>query len=405
MAVGAAISDPPLPVAGISLAAVAAEIRYRDRLDLGLLCARGPCTLAATFTQNRFAAAPVRRCRELLIDAAPGDWALLVNAGNANAATGPSGASAALQTCRIAAAALGLPPERVLPFSTGVIGEALPVEPFAEHLGPLSAGLGEHGWEDFSRCILTTDTRPKVASRRLEFGAGAVTVTAVAKGAAMMQPDMATMLAFAGTDARIEQRLLLRLHREAVAGSFNRISIDGDTSTNDAAVLIATGAGGVEIAEGSPEHSALAGALGEVYAQLAREMVRDAEGAEHCVTLIVQGGRDAAQCALVGYAVANSPLFKTAVFAADPNWGRLAMAIGRSGADFDPDQVRIDFEDVPVMLGGVVAPDYSEAAATAVMARPEYTLRIDLGCGAAAERFWFSDLSHDYIRINADYRT
>lgn len=404
MAVGDATLPRLHPVPGVRLGSAEAGIRKAGRPDLVVLELATGSEVAATFTRNRFRAAPVRLAEAHLRAAAP--RYLLVNTGNANAGTGEAGERAARETCEVLAAAGGCAPEQVLPFSTGVIGEPLPVAPFERGIAAALAALDADGWVAAVAGILTTDTRPKGASRVLDIDGRAVTVTGIAKGAGMIRPDMATMLAFIATDAAFEPGLLRRLLRDAVAGSFNRITVDGDTSTNDACVLAATGAAGVSLGTGSAGLAAFRAALETVCGELARAIVRDGEGATRMVSIVVGGAASEAEAERVGFAVAESPLVKTAVFAGDPNWGRILAAVGRAGiADLDVSRVRIHLDDYLVAEHGGRAAAYEETEAAARMARDEVTIRIHLGRGDATATVWTCDLSYEYVRINAEYRS
>jgi glutamate N-acetyltransferase/amino-acid N-acetyltransferase len=394
-----------MPVPGIRLAAAAAGIRYRNRDDLVLIELAEGGTAAAVFTRNAFCAAPVIVAREHLAAAAP--RYLLINSGNANAGTGAAGLDAARETCRLLAGAAGCAMQQVLPFSTGVIGQDLPLEPFARAMPGLLAGLSTDGWPHAARAIMTTDTVPKLVSRQCEIAGTRVTVTGMAKGSGMICPDMATMLAYLATDAAVPPPLLQVCLRDAVARSFNAITVDGDTSTNDACVLLASGAAGVQVDElASPEGQALATAVDEVCLELARAIVRDGEGATKLVQIRVEEARDGAEARQVAYTVAHSPLVKTALFASDPNWGRILAAVGRAGlAGLDIDRVRIWLDDTCIVSGGGRDPAYTEAAGQAVLRRDEFTIRIALGRGSAATGVLTCDLSYDYVKINAEYRT
>ncbi len=408
MAVGLHPPGRLLPVGGVRLSAAAAGIRYEDRDDLVLMALEPDTQAAAVFTRNRFRAAPVTVAAEHLSRAAP--RGLLINAGNANAGTGLAGLEACRRTCELAAQRLGCAPYEVLPFSTGVIGEPLPVAPFEAAMDRLAAGLEAEGWARAARAIMTTDTTPKAASCRIETADGGVTLTGMAKGAGMIRPDMATMLAFLATDAAVPAGELQSLLGEAVGESFNAITVDGDTSTNDACVLLATGAAGVTITPRTSHWRAFRRELGRLMQWLAQAIVRDAEGATKFVTVRVEGAVDPAQARTVAYTVAHSPLVKTAFYASDPNWGRILAAVGRAPVE-DLDVARVALwleagrERVRVVRDGALDPDYHEAAGAAVMARPEFTVRIVLGRGAASATVWTSDLSHEYVRINAEYRT
>ncbi len=391
-------------IAGVRLAAAGANIRYRDRLDLVAVELAPGSETAAVFTRNAFRAAPVTIARRHLAASPP--RYLLINAGNANAGTGAAGEDAALACCRALAGQCDVNPEQVLPFSTGVIGEPLPVERVVGALPELLARLDARAWLDAARGILTTDTRPKFASAELDFGGESVRIAGIAKGAGMIRPDMATMLAFVFTDARLRRDQLDGLLREQVEHSFHRITVDGDTSTNDACLLCASGAGmALEASDGAPWErfrSALAG----VFRQLAQAIIRDAEGARKFIAVRVREGGSVDECLRVAWAVAHSPLVKTACYAADPNWGRILAAVGRAGlAELDLSGVGICLGDVPVVTGGAPDPNYTETAGLAAMAGGEIEIDIRLGRGDCAETVWTSDLSLDYVRINAEYRT
>ncbi len=398
---------PPLPVVpGVRLGVARAGIKQPDRRDLVVMALDEASHVAAVFTRNAFCAAPVTLARTHLAAAAP--RYLLINTGNANAGTGDQGLRDARACCDALAGIAGCRVEEVLPFSTGVIGEPLPVERIRAGLPQAVERLSADGWAEAAHGIMTTDTVAKGASRQLTLGDRTVTVTGIAKGAGMIRPDMATMLAFLATDAAVTPELLQRCLSEAVARSFNRITVDGDTSTNDACVLVATGAaGGSSIAQAdSPDYRAFRQAVTEVCETLAQAIVRDGEGATKFITIDVGGGASAQECLAVGYTVAQSPLVKTAFFASDPNWGRILAAVGRAGiADLDMTAVTIDLGDVCIVRDGGRAPDYSEKKGQTVMDRDEITVRIDLARGEARERIWTCDFSYDYVRINAEYRT
>jgi glutamate N-acetyltransferase / amino-acid N-acetyltransferase len=407
VAVGLSTELPVLhPVPGIRAGAVAAGIRKKDRLDLVLLEAAPGSVGAAVFTQNAFCAAPVILARRHLEKSPP--RYLLINAGNANAGTGDPGLRAAGECCALVAALGGCDSAAVLPFSTGVIGEPLPVERIEAAAGRLFRSLDESGWALAARGIMTTDTVPKAVSTRFRLGDATITLNGIAKGAGMIHPDMATMLAFLATDARVAPALLQRCLADAVDDSFNAITVDGDTSTNDACVLIATGAAAMATIESEqdPRWPAFRAAVREACARLAQMVVRDGEGATRFITVDVEGGRDRAECRAVAYAVALSPLVKTAFFAGDPNWGRILAAVGRAGlAELDVGKVSIRLDDVSIVSNGARAAEYSEEQGQAVMCRDEITIRITLGRGQAAARVWTTDLSYDYVKINAEYRT
>ena len=404
MAVGLQGLPEMYPVAGFRLGTTSAGIKTPGRRDLVVMEMAPDSRCAAVFTRNAFAAAPVLVAREHLAAGAP--RYLLVNTGNANAGTGERGLEDARRCCRALASLVDAPHEAVVPFSTGVIGEPLPVEPIEQALPAAHAALTADGWPAAAAGILTTDTVPKGASRRVALPEGEVTITGIAKGSGMIRPDMATMLAFVATDADLPQDLLQSTLQGAVNGSFNRISVDGDTSTNDACVLVATGGSGVALEADSTGHAAFAEAVAEVCVELAQAIVRDGEGATKFITVEVAGGRDEAECDQVAFTVAHSPLVKTAFYAADPNWGRILAAVGRAGVPgLDVGKVAIHLDEVCIVADGGRAPGYAEADGQAVMDRDEITVRIDLARGEAVTRVWTCDLSHDYVRINAEYRT
>lgn len=400
--------DPPdvlMPVAGVRLGVAEAAIKRPGRKDLLLIELAEGSRVAGVFTRNAFCAAPVLLCRERVAGTVRG---LLVNAGNANAATGRGGLDDARATTAAAAQALKAPANAVLPFSTGVIGVRLPVARMVEALPAAAADLRADGWQDAARAIMTTDTVPKGASRQLRLSCGAtVTVTGIAKGVGMICPDMATMLAFIATDARLTPAAVRQCLGAAVATSFNSVTVDGDTSTNDACVLMATAQrGAAEIDPRHPDYAAVAAAVDAVCLQLAQAMVRDGEGATKFIRIEVDGARDVAEARQVGYSIAHSPLVKTALFAGDANWGRIVMAIGKAGVDgLDPARVDVALDDVQLIRGGEPHPDYREERGAAVVAQAEFAIRVALGRGAATATLWTCDLSYDYVKINAEYRT
>ncbi|AHF04865.1 N-acetylglutamate synthase [Marichromatium purpuratum 984] len=395
-----------LPVPGIRLGATAAGIRYQGRDDLVVMELAEGATCAAVFTRNAFCAAPVTLARRHLASAAP--RYLLINAGNANAGTGRQGLEAAQASCGALAGLVGCASEQVLPFSTGVIGEHLPVERFSTALPGLLPGLAADAWPAAARAIMTTDTFPKLASRRFQCGGQTATLTGMAKGSGMICPDMATMLAFVATDAAVAPEVLQQALQTASDRSFNAVSVDGDTSTNDACVLAATGAlGNAPVSDpASADATALQEALESLCTELARAIVKDGEGATKLVTIAVEGARDWHEARRVGYTIAHSPLVKTALFASDPNWGRILAAIGRAGVEsLDIDRVQVWLGDVAIVRDGGRAADYEEAAGAAVMAESEILIRVDLGRGEAEAQVLTCDLSYDYVRINAEYRS
>jgi len=394
-------------VSGVRIGVAEAGIRKAHRKDLVVFELAPGSVVAGVFTRNRFCAAPVQLCQRHL--AARSDIrALVINTGNANAGTGADGLARAERTCAALAGHLGLAPQQVLPFSTGVIMETLPVERIEAGLPAALADLAAANWPRAAEGIMTTDTLPKAASRQVQIGGRTVTVTGISKGAGMIKPNMATMLGYVATDAVIAPGLMKGLVREAADASFNRITIDGDTSTNDSFVFIATRqAGHAEITSlDSAEGRALREALTAVSVQLAQAIVRDAEGATKFIAVQVDGGRDAAECRQVAYAIAHSPLVKTAFFASDPNLGRILAAVGYAGID-DLDQGLIDLylDDVHVARQGGRHPDYREEHGQRVMKQAEITVRVDLHRGPATSTVWTCDLSHDYVSINADYRS
>ena len=395
------------PVAGVRIGVAQAGIRKAHRKDLVVLAIDPGASVAGVFTQNRFCAAPVQVCREHLAGARD-VRALVINTGNANAGTGADGLARARLTCAAAAGLMGLRAEQVLPFSTGVIMETLPVERIKAGLPAALAALRPDGWMAAAQGIMTTDTLPKAASRQLQIGGRTVTVTGISKGAGMIRPNMATMLGFLATDAVIAPEILQGLLRDAADASFNRITIDGDTSTNDSFVLIATQQAGHAAITGwdSADGQALRTAVMAVAQHLAQAIVRDGEGATKFITVQVDGGRSEAECRLVAYAIAHSPLVKTAFFASDPNLGRILAAVGYAGID-DLDQGLIDLylDDVSVARQGGRDPAYQEAQGQRVMQQAEITVRVVLNRGPASTTVWTCDLSHDYVSINADYRS
>ncbi|WP_407291949.1 bifunctional glutamate N-acetyltransferase/amino-acid acetyltransferase ArgJ [Stutzerimonas zhaodongensis] len=405
MAVGLGPLPTLHPVPGFELGIASAGIKRPGRKDVVVMrCAEGS-TVAGVFTLNAFCAAPVILAKQRTQGTVR---YLLTNTGNANAGTGEPGMQAAIRSCASLAGLAGVEADAVLPFSTGVIGELLPVEKIEAVLPAALADLDENHWAEAATGIMTTDTLPKGASRQFEHDGVTVTVTGISKGAGMIRPNMATMLGYIATDAKVAQPVLQDLLRDAANKSFNRITIDGDTSTNDCCMLIATGKANVaEITEASGELFAkLKQAVFEVSMEVAQSIVRDGEGATKFVTVQVNGGGNHQECLDVGYAVAHSPLIKTALFASDPNWGRILAAVGRAGVP------ELDVSKIDVYLGGVCiasqggrSPSYTEEQGAAVMAQEEIEIRIELGRGNCSETIWTTDLSHEYVRINAEYRT
>ena len=408
MPVNLPVPDPSqlLPIRGIRIGTARAGIRKPGRRDLLVLALDEGCTVAGVFTRNRFCAAPVTLCREHL-EHGP-IRALVVNTGCANAGTGEGGMSDARATCAELARQLALHPHEVLPFSTGVIMERLPMDRLLAGLAPAIANLPEGGWAEAAEAIMTTDTQAKAVSVQADIGGHAVSVTGIAKGAGMIHPNMATMLGFVATDAAVEDRLLRTLTREVADASFNRVTVDGDTSTNDSFIVIATGrAGHPPITDpADPACAALRAALIAVALPLAHAIVRDGEGATKFITVQVDGGRDIEECLRIGKAVAHSPLVKTAFFASDPNLGRILAAIGYAGVDdLDVNRVRLSLGDVLVAEQGGRAASYREEDGQRVMQQAEILVRVELGRGAASTAVWTCDFSYDYVRINADYRS
>jgi glutamate N-acetyltransferase/amino-acid N-acetyltransferase len=399
-----------LPVAGVTLGVAEANIRKPGRKDLLVIELDAGARVAGVFTANRFCAAPVTVAREHLAGLGPGASirALLVNTGCANAGTGREGIASARQTCGELAQLLGCASSQVLPFSTGVIMEPLPVEKLAAGLPACLSDLKAENWLAAAQAIMTTDTVPKAASRRITVGASSVTVTGIAKGAGMIRPNMATMLGFVACDARVALPLLRGAVADAAQRSFNRITVDGDTSTNDAFMLIATGKADMpEITDAKgAAYTALVDGVSAVAEELARAIIRDGEGATKFITILVEGGRTQEECRLAAYAIAHSPLVKTAFFASDPNLGRILAAVGYAGiGDLDVDRVDLYLDDVLVAKNGGRCADYREADGQRVMRQAEITVRVVLNRGPAAATVWTCDLSHDYVRINAEYRT
>lgn len=391
------------PIPGVELSVAAAGIKKADRNDVLVIRLDKGNTVAGVFTQNRFCAAPVQICKKHL-DAGVQIRALVVNTGNANAGTGEQGRSDALQVCRTLADELGCQPEQILPFSTGVILEPLPVDKIAAAL----PGRQGADWADAARAIMTTDTAPKAVSARLMLEGHPVNITGISKGAGMIHPNMATMLGFIATDAAVTRPVLRQLVKEVADVSFNCISVDGDTSTNDSFILISTGQSGGPLID-SPQqaaYQALKAELVQVATALAQAIVRDGEGATKFITVKVEGGRSFEECKDVAYAIARSPLVKTAFFASDPNLGRLLCAIGYAGVqDLDVDRLELYLDDVLVAVNGGRNPLYKEEDGQRVMAQPEILVRVNLGRGAAEATVWTCDFSYDYVKINADYRS
>lgn len=395
--------DALLPIPGLTLSVAAAGIKKAERNDVLVIRLDKGNTVAGVFTQNRFCAAPVQICKKHL-DAGVQIRALVINTGNANAGTGEQGRQDALQVCRTLADELGCQVEQILPFSTGVILEPLPVDKIAAALPRRQ----DTGWAGAARAIMTTDTAPKAVSARLTLDGHPVSITGISKGAGMIHPNMATMLGFIATDAAVTRPVLRQLVKEVADVSFNCISVDGDTSTNDSFILMSTGQSGGPLID-STQHAGYAllkAELIKVATRLAQAIVRDGEGATKFITVKVEGGRSFEECKDVAYAIARSPLVKTAFFASDPNLGRLLCAIGYAGVqDLDVDRLELYLDEVLVATNGGRNPLYREEDGQRVMAQPEITVRVDLGRGAAEATVWTCDFSYDYVKINADYRS
>ncbi|RZL48770.1 MAG: bifunctional glutamate N-acetyltransferase/amino-acid acetyltransferase ArgJ [Variovorax sp.] len=394
-------------VAGVRIGVAEAGVRKANRKDLTVVLIDEGATVGGVFTQNRFCAAPVQVCRQHLAKNY-GIRALLINTGNANAGTGEDGLARTHQSCVALARELNIAPEEILPFSTGVIMEPLPIDRIEAGLPAAIADAAPDHWARAAEGIMTTDTVPKAFSRQVRIGGATVTVTGISKGAGMIRPNMATMLGFIATDARIAPALVQPLARTLADASFNRVTIDGDTSTNDSFVVIATQQADHDVVDSfeTPDGRALLETMQEVSRLLAQAIVRDGEGATKFISIRVEGGRDAAECRQVAYAVAHSPLVKTAFFASDPNLGRILAAVGYAGIE-DLDQTGIDLhlDDVHVVVDGGRHPDYREEDGQRVMKQSEIGVRIGLGRGEASDTVWTCDLSHDYVTINADYRS
>jgi glutamate N-acetyltransferase/amino-acid N-acetyltransferase len=408
MPVNLAAPDPASlhPVAGVRLGIASAGIKKPGRRDITLIELAPGSRVAGVFTQNRFCAAPVTVCRQHL--GSGNIRALVINTGNANAGTGEEGLNRARQTCGAVADMFGITAEQVLPFSTGVILEPLPVDKILPALPDAKADLAPSHWSEAAHAIMTTDIVAKAASVQTRIGGKTVTVTGMAKGSGMIHPNMATMLGYVATDAAVSQALLNRLAKEVADVSFNCVTVDGDTSTNDSFILIASGqAGNPEIGEGaSADYAALKNALAEVSIRLAQAMARDGEGATKFMTVQIGQGRDSAECKQIAYAIARSPLVKTAFFASDPNLGRILAAIGYAGVtDLDVNAIQVYLGDVLVAEKGGRAASYTEALGAAVMKEAEITIRVVLNRGDASATVWTCDFSYDYVKINAEYRT
>ena len=400
-------ADALFPITGVRLGVVEAGVRKANRKDLTVALLDAGCSVAGVFTQNRFCAAPVQVCREHL-GQGQGIRALVVNTGNANAGTGADGLVRARGICAALAKLLDIAPAQVLPFSTGVIMEPLPSERIEASLPGALLKAKEDNWLLAAEGIMTTDTVPKAFSRQVMIGGALVSITGISKGAGMIRPNMATMLGFMATDARIHQGLMQELALELAEGSFNRVTVDGDTSTNDSFVVIASNKANHATIESlhSAEGQALKSAMLDVARNLAQAIVRDGEGATKFITVHVQGGKNAVECRQVAYAIAHSPLVKTAFYASDPNLGRILAAVGYAGiADLDQSCIDLYLDDVHVAVRGGRHPAYREEDGQRVMKQSEITVRVLLGRGQAEDTVWTCDLSHDYVTINADYRS
>ena len=404
MAVNLSAPERLLPVPGVRIGCTEAEVKYAGRLDLAVFEFCEGTQTGGVYTQSHFAAAPVLLARARQAD----NRAWVVNSGNANAATSHQGEVDAASVCAHAGRLLQLSGEQIQPFSTGVIGERLPVERMNAGLERCYQNMSADGWLEAAHAIMTTDTVAKGASQHIDLDGTAVTLTGIAKGSGMIKPNMATMLAYLACDANVAPGVAQMLVADAVAQSFNRITVDGDTSTNDCFMLACTGQAEHEVISDRthPLYARLSTAVSAMALQLAHALVRDGEGATKFVQIEVGGGATTEDCLAVAYTVAESPLVKTALFAGDANWGRFCMAIGRAPIDtLDPHKVALWLDEVQVAEGGLMCADYTDEAGSQVLAQDEFTVRIDLGVGAATETIWTTDLSYDYIRINAEYRT
>ena len=403
---------PPDPaqlfaISGLRMGVAEAGIRKANRKDLTVVLIDAGASVAGVFTLNRFCAAPVQVCREHL-EAGSGIRAMVINTGNANAGTGRDGLARARTTCTALAQRLGVSADQILPFSTGVIMEPLPVDRVVAGLPAAIADAAENNWLRAAHGIMTTDTAPKAFGAQVRLGGALVSITGISKGAGMIRPNMATMLGFMATDACISQKLMQQLARELAEGSFNRVTVDGDTSTNDSFVVIATNKArhapveSLDSAEGKTLREAMMG----VARRLAQAIVRDGEGATKFISVLVQGGKTRQECRKVAYAIAHSPLVKTAFFASDPNLGRILAAVGYAGIDdLDPDGIDLFLDDVHVAVKGARNPLYREEDGQRVMKQSEITVRVGLGRGTESDTVWTCDMSHDYVTINADYRS
>jgi glutamate N-acetyltransferase/amino-acid N-acetyltransferase len=405
MAVGSGDYGVLHPVPGVRIATVSAGIKKPGKQDVVVFEFVPGTVTAGTFTTNAFCAAPVTLCRKRIREQAPRYF--LVNTGNANAGTGEPGMQAALACCATLATAAGVQDTEVLPFSTGVIGELLPAAKIQAVLPEALRSLDAAGWDAAARGIMTTDTRPKGCSRQLVLAGKTITLTGISKGAGMIKPNMATMLAYICTDLGVAQSQLQQMLTAAVNLSFNRVTVDGDTSTNDCCMLSATGQSGIQYDMlSAAEEAQFRQALEAVCTELAKAIIRDGEGATKFVTVTVKGGAGSQECLKAGYAIAESPLVKTALFASDPNWGRILAALGRAGIDgLEVSRVKIFLDDVCIVSNGARDPQYTEEQGQAVLGREEFSIVVDLDRGICLETLWTCDFSHDYVSINADYRS
>ena len=409
-----AVGDVTMPhmhvVKGVKIGSTQAYVRYPNRRDLVVFEFAEGSQVAGVFTQSAFAAAPVLLSKKHLNESSPVQQPryLIINTGNANAATGKLGLENATKTCAKLAELAHVQPHQVLPFSTGVIGEQLPIERLLNGIQPALDTLDEANWIDAAFGIMTTDTVPKGASEQFELDGITYTMTGISKGAGMIRPNMATMLSFVATDAPISQAMVQQLLQTTVEHSFNRITIDGDTSTNDSCIFVATAQAGGNVIESSDDarYTVVLDVLTRIMNRLAQLIVRDGEGATKFITVTVEGGANTQECCDVAYSISDSPLIKTALFASDPNWGRIVMAIGKAGIqNLDSSKVQVWLGDVQICLDGGANPDYTEEMGAAVMAEKEITIRVDLGRGQAKDTVYTCDLSYDYVKINADYRS
>jgi glutamate N-acetyltransferase/amino-acid N-acetyltransferase len=405
-----AVGDLTMPqmhvVKGVKIGSAEAYVRYQNRRDLVIFEFAEGSNVAGVFTQNAFCAAPVHVCKAHLQITNP--RYLVINTGNANAGTGKIGMVNAQATCAKLAELAGVSISEILPFSTGVIGEQLPIERLVNGLQPALDSLKEDAWLDAAKGIMTTDTLPKGASEQFEMDGMLYTMTGISKGAGMIRPNMATMLSYVATDAPISRELVQQLLKTTVNVSFNRITIDGDTSTNDSCIFVSTGqAGGKEITStDDSRYTIVLDVLTRVMKRLAQLIVRDGEGATKFITVAVEGGADTQECCDIAYSIAHSPLVKTAIFASDPNWGRILAAIGYAGIkNLDVEKIQVWLDDVQICKDGGAAADYTEEAGARVMSQAELTIRVDLGRGQAKDTVYTCDLSYDYVKINADYRS